>query len=63
MKSNKRIVLTNENPSNVDIELLKRYKWRLRKACWVKLTSFFYRKILLIEDIQIQWRCENGEFP
>ena len=46
-----------------NIELLKRYKWRLRKACWVKLTSFFYRKILLIEDIQIQWRCENGEFP
>lgn len=23
------------------IELLRHYKWRLRKACWVKLTSFF----------------------
>lgn len=29
------------------IELLKCYKWRLRKACWVKLTSFFLQENLI----------------
>ena len=33
----------------------------IKKGCWVKLTSFFTGKILLIEDIKLMevWEMEN----